>query len=502
MIAIYARQSVDKKDSISIESQIDFCKREIVTNEEYKVYKDKGFSGKNIDRPAFQQLLKDIESGTITRVIAYKLDRVSRSILDFNKLMEQFKKYDVEFVSVTEKFDTSTAMGRAMLNIVITFAQLEREQIAQRVKDNYYERGKQGRFLGGKVPFGYKNTKIDINNKKVPILIVNEEEACIVKQMFNMYAESDTSLGNISKYLNDLGYKSANGKAWDSGKISRILKNSLYVRSDVDIYNYYKSFGVEINNNIEDFIGENGSFIYGPRRRNMRRFSDLSDHKLSLGLHEGIIDSKTFLKCQYKLDANKQLTRSGSGKHTWLTGLTKCGYCKYSMSAVVNSSGRYLNCRGKTNLHVCDGHSKTIKCDDIEKIVESKIINKIKKLSKLSFTVQNSNIIKIKDIDTKIKIINDNIEKLISNLVEANNTTAKYINEKVERLDKEKNQFKKELQKLILEGSNDIDLEKILDQGINFKNLEFEDKKKVANYLINAIYIKDDEINIEWKRKL
>ena len=144
MIAIYARQSVDKKDSISIESQIDFCKKE-VGEEDYKVYKDKGYSGKNIDRPAFKEMMRDIKKNAITKVVAYKLDRISRSILDFNNLLEEFKKHNIEFVSVTEKFDTSTPMGKAMVNIVVTFAQLEREQIAQRVKDNYYERGKTGR---------------------------------------------------------------------------------------------------------------------------------------------------------------------------------------------------------------------------------------------------------------------------------------------------------------------------------------------------------------------
>ena len=124
--AIYARQSVDKKDSISIESQIEFCRHEL-RGGAAKEYQDKGFSGKNTDRPQFQQLVRDIEAGLVSRVVVYKLDRISRSILDFAKMMDLFQKYGVEFVSSTEKFDTSTPMGRAMLNICIVFAQLERE---------------------------------------------------------------------------------------------------------------------------------------------------------------------------------------------------------------------------------------------------------------------------------------------------------------------------------------------------------------------------------------
>ena len=119
--AIYARQSVDRKDSISIESQIEFCKYEL-RGGNFKDYKDKGFSGKNTDRPRFQELMADIKRGLIRRVVVYKLDRISRSILDFATMMELFQQYNVEFVSSTEKFDTSTPMGRAMLNICIVFA--------------------------------------------------------------------------------------------------------------------------------------------------------------------------------------------------------------------------------------------------------------------------------------------------------------------------------------------------------------------------------------------
>lgn len=137
--AIYGRQSIDKKDSISIESQFEFCRYELKGGEA-KEYKDKGYSGKNIERPDFQRLLQDIRLGLIKRVIVYKLDRISRSIVDFAKLMELFKQYDVEFVSCTEKFDTSTPMGRAMLNICIVFAQLERESIQMRVQDAFYSR--------------------------------------------------------------------------------------------------------------------------------------------------------------------------------------------------------------------------------------------------------------------------------------------------------------------------------------------------------------------------
>ncbi len=126
MTAIYARQSIDKKDSISIDTQIDLCRRFVGAEQDHRVYTDKGWSGKNIERPEFQRLLSDIKSGTITKLIVYKLDRISRSLHDFSNLMELFRQYNVEFASTVETFDTSTAIGRAMLGIIMVFAELER----------------------------------------------------------------------------------------------------------------------------------------------------------------------------------------------------------------------------------------------------------------------------------------------------------------------------------------------------------------------------------------
>ncbi len=186
--AIYARQSVDKKDSISIESQIEFCKKE---------YTDKGYSGKNTDRPKFQELVRDIKRGLIAKVVVYKLDRISRSILDFANMMELL--YNVEFVSSTEKFDTSTPMGRAMLNICIVFAQLERETIQKRVTDAYYSRSQRGFKMGGKAPYGFHTEPIKMDGINTKKLVVNPDEAANIRLMFEMYAQPTTSYGDITR---------------------------------------------------------------------------------------------------------------------------------------------------------------------------------------------------------------------------------------------------------------------------------------------------------------
>ena len=183
MKAVYGRQSVDRRDSISIESQIEFCQYEL-KGEHYRAYTDKGFSGKNTDRPQFQALIRDIEQGLISTVIVYKLDRISRSIIDFANMMELLQRYNVEFVSATEKFDTSTPIGRAMLNICIVFAQLERETIQKRVQDAFHSRCRKGFFMSGKAPYGYTLEPTTLGGIRTKKMVTNPVAADHVRLMY------------------------------------------------------------------------------------------------------------------------------------------------------------------------------------------------------------------------------------------------------------------------------------------------------------------------------
>ena len=156
MVGIYARQSLDKKDSISIESQIDLCRQNFDDSDSYLVFQDRGYSGKNIERPGFQSMMDAVREGRIEKIVVYKLDRLSRNIGDFANLWTELDHYHVQFASVRESFDTSTPMGKAMVFIILTFAQLERETTAVRVKDNYYIRIKTGSWPGGPAPYGFE----------------------------------------------------------------------------------------------------------------------------------------------------------------------------------------------------------------------------------------------------------------------------------------------------------------------------------------------------------
>ena len=229
--AIYARQSVDRADSISIESQIEFCKYELKGGS-FREYKDRGYSGKNTTRPQLQQLLADIRRGEVEKVIVYKLDRISRSILDFSNMMELFQQYQVEFVSSTEKFDTSTPMGRAMLNICIVLAQLERETIQKRVCDAYYSRSQKGFHMGGKAPYGYRLEEIVMDGIHTKKLVEKPEEGEIVREIFHMYCQPETSYGDITRYYTEKGVLFY-GKALIRPMLAQLLRNPAYVRADM-----------------------------------------------------------------------------------------------------------------------------------------------------------------------------------------------------------------------------------------------------------------------------
>ena len=157
-VALYARQSVDKKDSISIDTQLDACRRLLKENEPYKEYTDKGYSGKDTNRPAFQQMLKDLHAGKISKIIVYKIDRCSRSVLDFYQLVHTLDTLGCGFVSVKEEhIDTTVPTGKLMIGISAVFAAFERETIQLRITDNYYSRiERDGRWPGGPAPYGYR----------------------------------------------------------------------------------------------------------------------------------------------------------------------------------------------------------------------------------------------------------------------------------------------------------------------------------------------------------
>lgn len=317
MEAIYARQSIDKKDSVSIETQIEYCHR--YADSAPEIFQDRGFSGKNTKRPDFQRLMDAVEAGQISKIIVYRLDRFSRSIADFSQIWSKLEQHGVEFLSVTENFDTSSPMGRAMLNIVLVFAQLERETTAERVRDNYQHRFALGAWPGGPAPYGYSLTKIYDESGRLTSSLAPNDFAPIVRRIFETYAQENTSLRSVALSLNADGIPGPKRKTWDNVTLSRILHSPLYVQATEDVFWWYLSKGLQPKQDAEAFDGAHACNVIGKRDRSKGKYRDLEQQYFSLSNHPGFIPAELWLQCQEKLDGNRQLSSSTTGKHSWLT---------------------------------------------------------------------------------------------------------------------------------------------------------------------------------------
>lgn len=489
--AIYVRQSKDKKESLSIEGQIELCRRECRHPETALIYKDRGFSGKNTMRPGFQSMQKDVRDGKISKIIVYRLDRLSRSIIDFGQLWSELEKNQVEFVSVNEKFDTATPMGRAMIYIIMVFAQLERETIGERVTDNYYTRIRQGNWPGGPAPYGMANVKIQ-NEKgnQVPSLGYTEEFE-VVKEIFYRYALEDISLGAIACDLTDRGIPCKKRDAWDSVALSRILHSPVYVRADEKIYYYYRSRGIKrFSNTLEEFDGTCSAHIVGKRAGSVRKYTSFQEQVLSLTNFPGKISSDIWLACQHKLEQNKQIRNTGKGKNTWLAGLLKCGECGYSLTVRRWKDKKYLYCSGRGNLHICSKKSFVQGPKEIEDEVQKELEKLLDECNQEQ--VQAPDIEKERNRQTEIREIDDKIQRLISLMSEAADITMLYINKELESLDMRKTELLESYQSPERGRKQEC-------QGIIFSQLGFEEKKITAQAFIEKIKVYDDCIEILWK---
>jgi DNA invertase Pin-like site-specific DNA recombinase len=227
--AVYTRKSTDEgleKEFNTLDAQRDACEAYIASQRAEgwllapDYYDDGGFSGGTLERPALQRLLADIEAGRIDVVVVYKIDRLSRSLTDFTKLVEVFDRHDVTFVSVTQAFNTTTSMGRLTLNILLSFAQFEREVIGERIRDKFAASRARGMWMGGKVPLGY-----DVRDRK---LVVNEKEAATVRRVFEGFVDSGSGAA-LTRILRTEGVTTKSGKPIDKGDIYKLLNNRTYV---------------------------------------------------------------------------------------------------------------------------------------------------------------------------------------------------------------------------------------------------------------------------------
>lgn len=517
MYAIYGRQSIEKKDSVSIETQIEKCKT-FCDGQDYKVYTDSGYSGKNINRPQFSKLLEDIKVGKINKVIAYRLDRISRSIADFSQLLIMFDEYNVDFISATENFDTNSPMGRAMINIVMTFAQLERETIVERVTDNYYFRANNGYWAGGYAPYGYQiNHIIGNDGKKHSILEENKEQSKIVKRIYDMYINKNMSMRKIAQELNNNKIPTLKNGLWGINAISSILSRPIYTPATAKIYDYYYNLDTKITNNIENFDGNMTANLYGKAKKNVKVKARRNYDEMYLSLINciPIISNEDWFKAQNIKGTTKYLPpRTNTSKISFLCGLVKCGKCGSNLvtQGCKNKQGvqyYYLICSTKRNLGASTCNNKMIDVSKLEKMVISDMKNYFnsKNISeKINAYVENNKNKNIEALNKKEKLENDivklnlQIDNLINSIAQSNEFSLKYINKKIEEIEKEKQSKLQEISSLQLsDNKNDDILEYIKDINNKLNSNDFDELKILCKTVIEKIVVTDENIDIHYK---
>lgn len=388
-IALYARQSVEKENSISCETQLEYCKSVLKPDErEEKIltFVDNGFSGGNTDRESFQNMMKKIRNGSISKVVVYKLDRISRSLSDFVNILNEFKTYNVEFVSSQESFDTGSAYGNMILQLLMVFAEFERTSIIHRVSQAYEHRSELGIYMGGRRPYGFSLVPTTIQNIKTKKLEPVPAEAEQVQYIFQVYAQENVSLRRLLNILAAANRQPLDHSNWTTAKLSTLLKNPIYVKADSDIYDYFDNHGAKIIGDLSLFTGECGAQLYGHTKHKSDN-PDWSEMKLVILTHQGLVSSGIWLKCQRKLEKNKQIGNSLSNRTSWLSGKIVCDMCGHTMTTVkskVNKSGeirRYFNCTGRSHKRICSGPSVTVYAEDLENMVYDCISEKLSELT-------------------------------------------------------------------------------------------------------------------------
>jgi site-specific DNA recombinase len=305
-------------------------------------YDDGGFTGGNLDRPAVQRLMKDIQAGKVDCVVVYKVDRLSRSLLDFARMMETFDRHQVSFVSVTQQFNTTHSMGRLTLNILLSFAQFEREIISERTRDKIAAARRKGKFAGGRPVLGYDL----LSSPAGPRLIVNEDEAIRVRTIFELYLKQEALIPTVAE-LERRGWttkvwqtkdgRRIGGRVFDKTVLYHLLTNVVYLG--------------KVRHHEEVHPGE----------------------------HAAIVEELTWQRVQAMLQRNNRtggaLVRNKHG--ALLKGLLRCGPCQCSMGHAYTAQGtrryRYYVClqAQKRGWHNCP--TRSVPAGEIERFVVEQI---------------------------------------------------------------------------------------------------------------------------------
>lgn len=339
-IVIYSRKSRFTGKGESIGNQTELCREYIKLHfgeealEETFLYEDEGFSGGNLKRPGFQRMMAFVRKGDCRAIVVYRLDRISRNISDFAGLIEELSALGTAFISIREQFDTGTPMGRAMMYIASVFSQLERETIAERIRDNMRELARTGRWLGGTTPTGYtseavSSISLDGKTRKSCQLKLVPEEAKIVWKIYESY-EATESLAGTEAELMKAGIRTKNGRSFTRFSIRAILENPVYLTADSDAWEYFDRAGTEVSSPRAAFDGLHGMLAYNRTRQEKGKkteFLPTAEWIVAVGQHPGLIPGSRWVPVQENLKRNGSgayRKPRGSENEALLTGLLFC----------------------------------------------------------------------------------------------------------------------------------------------------------------------------------
>lgn len=395
-IAIYPRKSVYTGKGESVRTQIDLCRQYCdvhFENPTYLIYdEDEGYSGGNVNRPDFQRMMADARAHKFDVLCCYRIDRISRNVSDFSRTLEDLQAHHITFVSLKEQFDTSTPMGRAMIYIASVFAQLERDTLAERVRDNVHRLAQDGRWLGGNTPTGYTAKRVAFmrDGRQHSYMALEEipDEMPLVHMLFERFLELG-SLAKLETYCLQNNVKSKFGNDMERMAIRSILSNPVYCVADKAAYSFFSVNDYNLCSSEEDFDGAHGILPFNRTRKPSGSHStpnDTSEWMISVGRHTGAVPGEKWVEVQLMLDENKSKTRRKPRTHNaLLSGLIVCGSCGGYMRP--KAYGTPLEDGTRKFSYICElkEHSKRARCDmtnapgnEIDRIVVQRLFDTIR----------------------------------------------------------------------------------------------------------------------------
>lgn len=488
-VAIYSRKSKFTGKGESIENQIEMCREYIhthfpeVRDEDISVYEDEGYSGKNTKRPQFQMMMEAERKEHFDIIIVYRLDRISRSVRDFANLKTQIDKYGTEFVSIQENFDTTNSFGEAMMHISMVFAQLERDTIGERVRDNMNMLARTGRWLGGTTPLGYDSVNVTmIDNggqaRSLNKLVANDEQDK-VKLIFDKFLETQ-SMTATTAYLIENDIKTAKNNDFTNIAVREILVNPVYCEVTQESYEYLKNRGCQMYIEMEGVDGSYGFAPYNRKKTENKLKQPPSEWIIALGMHRPLISAKDWIHAQEICEINKKYTfhRKVHNKDSLLSGILYCAECGHKMRPKINSRTKadgtrsfFYMCEYKEFSRRSKCQMKNVNGEVIDQIVceslfEYDVIgsvmnNQVRELHSQMKNAVNSYVDELSNIDSKIRKINLHIKNLMGNLMKTSDDDVlyEYIKAEISEQDKELkklNELRNEIEEKS-KAANDID---------------------------------------------